>query len=242
MLTDKENILLRRALDPASSPAEAAKAAEAFVTSLRKRGLNGYDFVPPPPPRNQRASQEPPRQQAPPPKQEPKPQPKSWIAKAKETVTHALQLGFVVFLLWACREGWESFQRGYNNHKTRTSLEAEKSKEAVRALSAQPTPTPIPALGTKDNPIWESDLTLDQLYAIPEGTYVQDGGGYLYVKGANGKMYLGDPEPKPTPTFKLITGADRGVDGKLHNGLLRTHLGRYGKPTPSAGYHTIVTT
>jgi hypothetical protein len=48
MLTDKENILLRRALDPASSPAEAAKAAEAFVNSLRKRGLNGYDFMAPP--------------------------------------------------------------------------------------------------------------------------------------------------------------------------------------------------
>jgi hypothetical protein len=44
-LTQKEDILLRRALDPASSPNEAAKAAEAFVNSLRKRGLNGYDFV-----------------------------------------------------------------------------------------------------------------------------------------------------------------------------------------------------
>jgi hypothetical protein len=45
-ITEKENILLRRALDPASSPNEAAKAAEAFIASLRKRGLNGYDFVP----------------------------------------------------------------------------------------------------------------------------------------------------------------------------------------------------
>lgn len=36
---------MRRALDPASSPAEAAKAAEAFVNSLRKRGVNGYDFI-----------------------------------------------------------------------------------------------------------------------------------------------------------------------------------------------------
>jgi hypothetical protein len=43
-ISKKEELLMRRALDPASSPAEVAKAAEAFVSSLRKRGLNGYDF------------------------------------------------------------------------------------------------------------------------------------------------------------------------------------------------------
>jgi hypothetical protein len=36
-LTEREDLLMRRALDPASAPAEAAKAAEAFVNSLRKR-------------------------------------------------------------------------------------------------------------------------------------------------------------------------------------------------------------
>jgi len=44
-ITAREEILMRRALDPASSPAEAAKAAEAFVSSLRKRGIDGYDFI-----------------------------------------------------------------------------------------------------------------------------------------------------------------------------------------------------
>jgi hypothetical protein len=46
-ITAREEILMRRALDPASSPAEAAKAAEAFVNSLRKRAVSGYDLVPP---------------------------------------------------------------------------------------------------------------------------------------------------------------------------------------------------
>jgi hypothetical protein len=46
-LTEKENLLLRRALDPASSPNEAEMAMAAFARSLRKRGVSGYDFVPP---------------------------------------------------------------------------------------------------------------------------------------------------------------------------------------------------
>ena len=46
-ITKREELLMRRALDPASSPAEAAKAAEAFVNSLRKRGINGYEFARP---------------------------------------------------------------------------------------------------------------------------------------------------------------------------------------------------
>jgi hypothetical protein len=46
-LTKKEDILLRRALDKASAPAEAARAAQAFINSLRKRGVSGYDLVPP---------------------------------------------------------------------------------------------------------------------------------------------------------------------------------------------------
>jgi hypothetical protein len=45
-LTEKENLLLRRALDPASSPNEAEMAMAAFARSLRKRGVSGYDFVP----------------------------------------------------------------------------------------------------------------------------------------------------------------------------------------------------
>jgi len=54
-LTEKENLLLRRALDKASAPAEAAKAAEALVKSLRERGIDGYNFfslptAPPPRP------------------------------------------------------------------------------------------------------------------------------------------------------------------------------------------------
>jgi hypothetical protein len=46
-LTEKENLLLRRALDPASSPNEAEMAMAAFARLLRKRGVSGYDFVPP---------------------------------------------------------------------------------------------------------------------------------------------------------------------------------------------------
>jgi hypothetical protein len=46
-LTEKEDLLLRRALDPASSPNEAEVAMAAFARSLRKRGVSGYDFVPP---------------------------------------------------------------------------------------------------------------------------------------------------------------------------------------------------
>jgi len=41
-ITAREEILMRRALDPASSPAESGKAAEAFVGSLRKRSINNY--------------------------------------------------------------------------------------------------------------------------------------------------------------------------------------------------------
>jgi hypothetical protein len=44
-ITPREELLMRRALDPASSAAEAETAAQAFVRSLRKRGINGYDFV-----------------------------------------------------------------------------------------------------------------------------------------------------------------------------------------------------
>lgn len=85
-LTEKESMLLRRALDPASSPTEAAKAMEAFANSLRKRGLNGYDFVPPDSPRSRAA--DPPKPE-PPPKYEPKPPPPReetppWWTRAKE--------------------------------------------------------------------------------------------------------------------------------------------------------------
>jgi hypothetical protein len=78
-ITEREELLMRRALDPASSPAEAAKAAEAFVNSLRKRGVNGYDFVPPgrkvepPGPQPRPADASPPPPPPPPPKPEPPP-------------------------------------------------------------------------------------------------------------------------------------------------------------------------
>src|SRR5262245_14062406 len=46
-ITERENLLLRRALDKATTPSEAETAAKAFVESLRHRGVSGYDFVPP---------------------------------------------------------------------------------------------------------------------------------------------------------------------------------------------------
>jgi hypothetical protein len=39
-ITEREDLLMRRALDPASSPAEAEAAAAAFVKSLRNRGIS----------------------------------------------------------------------------------------------------------------------------------------------------------------------------------------------------------
>ena len=79
-ITEKENMLLRRALDLASSANEAETAMAAFARSLRKRGISGYDFVPPertarpagpqarpsdaPPPEPPKAEPPPPYQQA----------------------------------------------------------------------------------------------------------------------------------------------------------------------------------
>jgi hypothetical protein len=40
-LTEHEQKLLLRALDKASAPAEAEKAAEALIESLRNRGISG---------------------------------------------------------------------------------------------------------------------------------------------------------------------------------------------------------
>jgi hypothetical protein len=44
-LTDHEQKLLLRALDKASAPAEAEKAAHALIASLRARGISGYDIL-----------------------------------------------------------------------------------------------------------------------------------------------------------------------------------------------------
>lgn len=44
-LTEREQNLLLRALDKASAAAEADKAAQALIASLRKRGISGYDFL-----------------------------------------------------------------------------------------------------------------------------------------------------------------------------------------------------
>jgi hypothetical protein len=44
-LTDHEEKLLLRALDKASAPAEAEKAAQALIASLRTRGISGYDIL-----------------------------------------------------------------------------------------------------------------------------------------------------------------------------------------------------
>lgn len=45
-ITEKENLLPRRALDSATTDAEAETAAKAFVHALRSRKVSGYDFVP----------------------------------------------------------------------------------------------------------------------------------------------------------------------------------------------------
>lgn len=44
-LTEREQNLLLRALDKASAAAEADKAAQVLIASLRKRGISGYDFL-----------------------------------------------------------------------------------------------------------------------------------------------------------------------------------------------------
>ena len=44
-LTDHEQKLLLRALDKASASAEAEKAAQALIASLRTRGISGYEIL-----------------------------------------------------------------------------------------------------------------------------------------------------------------------------------------------------
>ena len=103
-LTERENLLLRRALDKATTPAEAETAAKAFVASLRSPGINVYHFVPPP---GQRQPEPEPTATKPEP---PQPQP-SQAERAAETVRQygptkesnraLFQLfGFIVLLGW----------------------------------------------------------------------------------------------------------------------------------------------
>ena len=83
-ITPREELLMRRALDPASSAAEAETAAQAFVRSLRKRGINGYDFV-------SKTGEAGPSPQPPPqqPKPEPPPQPDPKWDFMREQGAHA---------------------------------------------------------------------------------------------------------------------------------------------------------
>jgi hypothetical protein len=46
-ITLKEERLLRRALDRATTDNEAESAAKAFIDSLRKREVSSYEIVPP---------------------------------------------------------------------------------------------------------------------------------------------------------------------------------------------------
>jgi hypothetical protein len=84
-ITPKEELLMRRALDKAGSPAEAVKAAEAFVNSLRKRGIDGYEFVgktEAPPPKPATAPKPPP----PPPKPQPSEDAIAWSAVIRHSI------------------------------------------------------------------------------------------------------------------------------------------------------------
>jgi hypothetical protein len=44
-LSEREEKLLMRGLDKASSPAGAEKAAQALINSLRERGMNGHEIT-----------------------------------------------------------------------------------------------------------------------------------------------------------------------------------------------------
>jgi hypothetical protein len=68
-LTEREQNLLLRALDKASAPTEAEKAAEALINSLRERGINGYDFLNGFKPKSASPPPRPTSQPPPPPKQ-----------------------------------------------------------------------------------------------------------------------------------------------------------------------------
>lgn len=184
-LTEKENLLLRRALDKATTPAEAQTAARAFVDSLRARGISGYDFfVPPersgPPPRQPGASTPPPPRPAPPPPRPTSPPPprSTYEPRYQTTVPKKEQhhwVGALVTTIIFC-----AFSGGM--------MKSCQTVPTAVATTPTPTPTPTPVpTATPDmrrrayvldgrgfigrlRPYWVADD--DELHRLrPEGTF-----------------------------------------------------------------------
>ncbi len=215
-ITEKENLLLRRALDPASSPNEAEAAMAAFARSLRRRGISGYDFVPPdreaqpagpqarpsdtpqPPP-------EPPKAEPPPPYQRNYEQAERAYKEAAATdpVRPEVQptknnsgrvLGcFFTIVSWLLIGAISSQCRHNDTHKTAIA-------------------SPTPAIGTPANPYrflnWK-DYT--DYNSLPFYSYYIDPQGRIRQKlppPPADHVELTGPGPTPTPTEPTQTEKD----------------------------------
>lgn len=139
-ITEKENMLLRRALDQASSPNEAEVAMAAFARSLRKRGVNGYDFVSPDREPRPADTPPPPKAQPPPPQPEPAPSPKPQRRSQPTT------LGFRVFWCGIISIGLFLFTIATAHHKAWSPTDEGATKVQ------QPPNQPYGAIGSMTNP------------------------------------------------------------------------------------------
>jgi hypothetical protein len=163
-LTQKENLLLRRALDKATTPAEAQTAARAFVESLRARGVNGYDFVPadrsgPAPKSNDsyagRAQSPPPTKHPEPPPPPVDPAPPQWTTppqqRQQSSGTGCLSRIIGLMVLVAIGSLWNQCQQLAHTAHTPTPAE-QRARTFINNIiehgseyaKAHDTPTPTP--------------------------------------------------------------------------------------------------
>src|SRR5260221_4245948 len=200
-ITEKENMLLRRALDPASSPNEAEAAMAAFARSLRKRGINGYDFVPPDRearpqgpqarPSNTPQPPEPPKAEPPPPyqqtyaervyKEASKPEPTEWTQpperKANFVPCLATWLGWFGFFIMVALILQHS-----------AAVRAAVPRDHIELTGPGPGPRPIwvPPYNSRTDPLDWSGMSHEQgmrlWKRLPLGTWVRGSKGNGFQK------------------------------------------------------------
>jgi hypothetical protein len=125
-------------------------------------------------------------------------------------------MAFGLFLFWGFNGGFNKILHPEPPPPPAQTTEAKATPTPIPALA---TPTPACTLGTKDNPIWENDVPVAQLEAMPEGIYILVASGLLWVTVANHKVSLAEPEPRPTPIFREIPrNYQNGADGQPHEG------------------------
>lgn len=219
-LTEKENLLLRRALDPASSANEAETAMAAFARSLRKRGVSGYDFVPPnrqaqPQGPQARPSDTPPPPPPPPPKpepppfyeqaykhaSEPEPEPTRWETPPEPESrfgrwigSRLYRIGFLaVFLLWgAVSKGCHPI-----NIPGAIYVGATPTPAPQQVVMATPTPHFEPR-GSSTNPYtidWQKSDCFKLWEELPNGSWYIDSHGQLTKKLPSNQVLPGQPLP-----------------------------------------------